>query len=312
KRSANNSSILGMSRKVKTPKRPTTFRTIPIALEIKKEADVDTRVAPRIFLDKRWIIYMGGESGNQSDKGFLNLRHWNDKSASAIGDGIAIPEEHIPVSANLRPATSSSKLGKDLQAKLRYFNRGSLFCLDQQQRLGADNAVSYSKNNTNLPKIFAPGIHNAISTTSSRGHHVTENVSASNSARRTTTGDEGADFSKIINNSNSIVHALNDAEEGYRLLKRFYRDVPFQGQNRTFVYVKRLGRTVNFDIRRSLWLIKRLVSYYMQNKLNAEELLKCLYRCSDICLQKDQTGIAGVDNDVEVDKAINFLQYMIT
>ncbi|CAG7823782.1 unnamed protein product, partial [Allacma fusca] len=72
--------------------------------------------------------------------------------------------------------------------------------------------VLIMQNNSNLPKIFAPGINHAISTTSSRGHHVTENFSASNSARRTTTGDEGADVSKIINNSNSIVRTLNDAE----------------------------------------------------------------------------------------------------
>ncbi|CAG7722957.1 unnamed protein product [Allacma fusca] len=43
-----------------------------------------------------WIIYMGGESGNQSEKGFLNLLNWKDKSAGVIGDGIALPEEHIP------------------------------------------------------------------------------------------------------------------------------------------------------------------------------------------------------------------------
>ncbi|CAG7734781.1 unnamed protein product [Allacma fusca] len=91
-----NCNLAGLNKKVKTTKRPTTFRTIPLALEIKKQTEGDLKVAPRIFLDNRWIIYMGGESGNQSEKGFLNLRHWKDKSAGVIGDGIALPEEHIP------------------------------------------------------------------------------------------------------------------------------------------------------------------------------------------------------------------------
>ncbi|CAG7732255.1 unnamed protein product [Allacma fusca] len=294
-----NCNLAGLTKKGESTKRPTTFRTIPLALEIKKQTDGDSKVAPRIFLDNRWIIYMGGESGNQSEKGFLNLRHWKDKSAGVIGDSIALPEEHIPglllaLSEYIENSSRESLPPKDIRV-------GEIH-----------NAVLHSKSNansTNGSNSQSGSVSYASTATVRSGHSRPptpsflqpegEIVYGSISTTRGT-----RDVSKQFNNNYSSSSSnpngtitMNSANDTFRLLKCFYRDVQFQGETRTFFYVRRLGRMVNFDIRRTLWLIERLVYYYMQSNQDHDELMKCLHRCVEICLCQNETSMSDGDGD---------------
>ena len=54
---------------------------------------------------------------------------------------------------------------------------------------------------------------------------------------------------------------LNSAQ---RILSCFYRRVPWNGEERGFIYVRRLGRTVNFEATRVPFVIDRLVYFYEQ------------------------------------------------
>lgn len=53
------------------------------------------------------------------------------------------------------------------------------------------------------------------------------------------------------------------ADEELKRLVTYYRRVPYEGVDRVWVYVKRLGRVVNFQITNVPFLIERFVRFYL-------------------------------------------------
>ena len=69
---------------------------------------------------------------------------------------------------------------------------------------------------------------------------------------------------------------LNSA---HKILTCFFRRVPYNGEERGFIYVRRLGRTVNFEATRVPFLIDRLVYFYEQLGYPMQYLEGVLVNC---------------------------------
>ncbi|CAG7722559.1 unnamed protein product, partial [Allacma fusca] len=59
----------------------------------------------------------------------------------------------------------------------------------------------------------------------------------------------------------------------------YYRTVPYEENELTFVYIKTMGKTVNINISRIPWLIQRLVYYYSLKSDNMQALGQALENC---------------------------------
>jgi hypothetical protein len=73
-----------------------------------------------------------------------------------------------------------------------------------------------------------------------------------------------------------VVPPIEDEEKEKRRFVVFYRRVPYQGMERFWIYVKRLGRVVNFEATNIPYLIRRLVYFYTISGSSLEDLESAL------------------------------------
>ncbi|CAG7786295.1 unnamed protein product, partial [Allacma fusca] len=99
-------------------------------------------------------------------------------------------------------------------------------------------------------------ISNAIGTTVERKHPYNDAAAADAAGGAAGTSDDSSpkSLTLAVDNPASVPNQ--------KILTCYYRTVPYEGNELTFVYVKRMGKTVNMNISRIPWLIQRLVYYY--------------------------------------------------
>jgi hypothetical protein len=80
------------------------------------------------------------------------------------------------------------------------------------------------------------------------------------------------------------------ADEEHKRLVTYYRRVPYEGVDRVWVYVKRLGRIVNFQYTNIPYLIERFVTFYLSAHSlgDLSKIETALERCSDLIRQSKQ------------------------
>ena len=72
------------------------------------------------------------------------------------------------------------------------------------------------------------------------------------------------------------VSAMSNSGDDRKMLTCFYRDVPYNGNMFSFVYIKRLDKRVNFHVERIPYLINKLCYYYSIKGKDLEKMKKSL------------------------------------
>ncbi|CAG7785268.1 unnamed protein product [Allacma fusca] len=95
----------------------------------------------------------------------------------------------------------------------------------------------------------------------------------------------------IIDPVKPIVDASNQ-----KIVSCYYRTLPYEGNELTFVYIKRMGKTVNMNISRIPWLIQRLAYYYSLKGDNMQAMVQALENCYNM-----YTNVASEIDESELD-----------
>ncbi|CAG7719552.1 unnamed protein product [Allacma fusca] len=95
----------------------------------------------------------------------------------------------------------------------------------------------------------------------------------------------------IIDPVKPVVDASNQ-----KIVSCYYRTLPYEGNELTFVYIKRMGKTVNMNISRIPWLIQRLAYYYSLKGDNMQAMGQALENCYNM-----YTNVASEIDESELD-----------
>jgi len=112
----------------------------------------------------------------------------------------------------------------------------------------------------------------------------------------TTDQDNGTETKGKVQEGDETKPVANSMENQEKMLTCFFRRMNHEGKEYVFIYVKRNGKIVNFNVTRIPWLIQRLSYYYSivgEDMTKLEEALgNC---CSTVESAKAQLNVDEMD-----------------